>query len=185
MNHPERGKLITIPGYPEPIPERRSRARVHGMSLQINILTTFVLLLSITIISIISFAYYKNSSSILDLTERFINREMSWLEFNRRVLAQAEAALAQVRDGALEAGIDTLLAQAQDSLNVRLIDNAYQLILKHQARLPDPQQWLARALALQRQAGAGNRKPTLGRQLRPPGGLILRSSPRRHPGPVA
>ena len=74
MNHPERGKLITIPGYPEPIPERRSRARVHGMSLQINILTTFVLLLSITIISIISFAYYKNSSSILDLTERFINR---------------------------------------------------------------------------------------------------------------
>ena len=102
-----------------------------------------------------------------------------------RVLAQAEAALAQVRDGALEAGIDTLLAQAQDSLNVRLIDNAYQLILKHQARLPDPQQWLARALALQRQAGAGNRKPTLGRQLRPPGGLILRSSPRRHPGPVA
>lgn len=54
--------------------ERRRRARNQGISLRINILTTFVILLSISIISIISFAYYKNSSSILDLTERFINR---------------------------------------------------------------------------------------------------------------
>ena len=44
------------------------------MTLQFNILTIFLVLLIITLTSIVSFAYYKNSNSVLDLTERFIRR---------------------------------------------------------------------------------------------------------------
>ena len=54
--------------------ERRSRARQGGMSLQMNIVLAFILLLAATISSIIWFAYYKNTSSVLDLTQRFVNR---------------------------------------------------------------------------------------------------------------
>ena len=54
--------------------ERRSRARRHGMTLQMNIVLAFILLLAATISSIIWFAYYKNTSSVLDLTQRFVNR---------------------------------------------------------------------------------------------------------------
>ena len=61
------------PGEPGFV-ERRSRARIRGMSLQVNILFTFVLLLASTISGIIWFAYYKNTVSILDLTERFVQR---------------------------------------------------------------------------------------------------------------
>ena len=56
------------------LPERRSRARIRGMTLQFNILSIFIVLLMITLASIVSFAYYKNSNSVLDLTERFIRR---------------------------------------------------------------------------------------------------------------
>jgi tetratricopeptide (TPR) repeat protein len=94
------------------------------------------------------------------------------------VLAQAETALAQVLAGDVQQGITGLLDHAHETLNVRLIDNAYQLLLKHQEILNHPDELLARALALRLQAGAGNRKLTLGRQLRPTGGLVLRSGPR-------
>lgn len=96
------------------------------------------------------------------------------------VLAQSEAAVAQVLAGQLDQGIGGLLEHAQATLNVRLIDNAYQLLLKHQDRLYNHAELLALALELRRQAGAGNRKLSLGRQLRQPGGVVLRSSPRVH-----
>ncbi len=54
--------------------ERRSIPRDRGRSLRFNIVNLFTVLLIITITSVVSFAYYKNTSSVLDLTERFILR---------------------------------------------------------------------------------------------------------------
>ena len=94
------------------------------------------------------------------------------------VLAHAEAALAQVMAGHIAQGITELLEHARQTLNVRLIDNAHQLLIKHQAQLHNHAELLTQALELRRRAGAGNRKLSLGRQLRQPGGLVLRGAAR-------
>ena len=54
--------------------ERRQRARSSGFPLQLNITSVFALILATTIISVVAFAYYKNTNSVLDLTERFMAR---------------------------------------------------------------------------------------------------------------
>ena len=54
--------------------ERRQRVRTSGFPLQLNITSVFALILVTTIVSVVAFAYYKNTSSVLDLTERFMAR---------------------------------------------------------------------------------------------------------------
>ncbi|EME71589.1 adenylate cyclase 1 [Paramagnetospirillum caucaseum] len=54
--------------------ERRRKKRGKGMTLRVNILTAFAALLSITVITLVAFAYHKNSTSVLELMGRFVER---------------------------------------------------------------------------------------------------------------
>lgn len=54
--------------------ERRARPRGKGLTLQVNIVTAFATLLTVIILTLVSYAYVKNAASVLDLTERFVDR---------------------------------------------------------------------------------------------------------------
>ena len=95
------------------------------------------------------------------------------------VLGYAETALAQARDGKPALAIAQLLTQASTNLNVRLIGNARQLLLKHEAQIDAFAALTEQAQALYLRAGAGNRKLTLGRPMRQPGGMVLRGAARK------
>lgn len=94
------------------------------------------------------------------------------------ILLQAESAMALSLAGDPARGIQELLGHGRQTLNVRLIDNAYQLVQKHAPKLTNPDALRAEAQELKRRAGAGNRKVTLGSQNRRAGGVVLRSGPR-------
>lgn len=97
------------------------------------------------------------------------------------VLLQAEAAITLSMSGDPGGAVRNLLAHATEALNVRLIDNAYQLLGKHGAKISDADALRVHALDLRRRAGAGNRKVSLGNQRRQAGGVVLRSTPRITP----
>lgn len=59
---------------PKPGPERRRKARGKGLTLRVNILTAFAVLLSSTVFTLVAFAYHMNSTSVLELTGRFVER---------------------------------------------------------------------------------------------------------------
>ena len=94
------------------------------------------------------------------------------------VLLKAEAAMTLSMAGDAGSAIADLLEQGRQTLNVRLIDAAYQLVQKHQARLPQADALRAQAQELKRRAGAGNRKASLGSHNRRAGGVVLRTTPR-------
>lgn len=54
--------------------ERRHKKRGKGLTLRVNILTAFATLLSVTVITLVAFAYHKNSASVLELMGRFVER---------------------------------------------------------------------------------------------------------------
>lgn len=54
--------------------ERRRKKRGKGLTLRVNILTAFATLLSVTVITLVTFAYHKNSISVLELMGRFVER---------------------------------------------------------------------------------------------------------------
>jgi len=60
-------------GKPDGI-ERRRRRRDLGFKLKLSITSAFAALLLVTIVTLVSFAYYKNTGSTLDLTQRFVAR---------------------------------------------------------------------------------------------------------------
>ena len=94
------------------------------------------------------------------------------------VLRYAEQALLQVRTSDPATAIGTLLAHAHTTRNVRLIDNALQLLQKYEHSIADPGALHHQALALRELAGAGNRRLALGQPGRQPGGMVLRQNPR-------
>jgi CheY-like chemotaxis protein len=94
------------------------------------------------------------------------------------VLELAESAMAHSRAGNITTAVQTLLVHAQSTLNVRLIDNAYQLLVRNSTKVNDFELLKAKALQLRTRAGAGNRRVLLGNQRRLPGGLMLRSTVR-------
>jgi hypothetical protein len=98
------------------------------------------------------------------------------------VLALAEAAVAQSLAGNLGSAVQTLLEHAEATLNVRLIDNAYKLLMNNATKVPEFERLKARAVELRALAGAGNRRATLGNQRRQAGGVMLRTTPRPPPG---
>ncbi len=90
--------------------ERRRRKRMRGLTLQVNIITAFATLLTIIIVTLLSYAYQKNSSSILDLMERFVGRvAVSGINSTVSLL---EPAASHVRAAAELAAIDE--ARARD-----------------------------------------------------------------------
>ena len=98
------------------------------------------------------------------------------------ILEVAETAMSHHRAGDTRTAVTTLIAKASETLNVRLIDNAFQLLLQHGDKLPDGEALKAQVLALRTQAGAGNRKVSLGNQRRQAGGVMLRTGSRQQPG---
>ncbi|MBX9634003.1 MAG: adenylate/guanylate cyclase domain-containing protein, partial [Magnetospirillum sp.] len=54
--------------------ERRRHSRGQGLTLQVNIVTAVATLLTVVIVTLVSFAYHKNTGSVLDLMERFVGR---------------------------------------------------------------------------------------------------------------
>ncbi len=96
-----------------------------------------------------------------------------------QVLGWAEAAMGLSMAGNPAAAVEALLEQGRATLNVRLIDNAAQLLVKHATLLGARDDLRASARELKTLAGAGNRKLTLGNQRRQAGGLVLRTSNRQ------
>jgi len=112
--------------------ERRRHRRGGGLTLQVNILSVFAALLMVTISALVSFAYYKNAGSVLDLMERFISRvAVSAVSRTTALLdpvaadVEATAQLAAIdeakaRDGTLFPYMMSLLASAPQLQSVYL-----------------------------------------------------------------
>jgi CheY-like chemotaxis protein len=100
------------------------------------------------------------------------------------VLEYAEGAMAHHMAGDTTAAVNALLAHAKDTLNVRLIDNAYQLLVRQGDKVVDANALKAGALKLRALAGAGNRKVSLGNQKRQAGGVMLRTTTRLQPDQI-
>ena len=98
------------------------------------------------------------------------------------IVEVAENAMSHHRSGDTRAAVITLIAKANETVNVRLIDNAFQLLLQHGEKLPDGDALKAQVLALRTRAGAGNRKVSLGNQRRQAGGVMLRTGARQPSG---
>ena len=98
-----------------------------------------------------------------------------------RMADSAEAAMALHLAGDTEGAIRQMLQHASATLNIRLIDNASQLLRKHGERLADAHALDALAQDLRRRAGAGMRRVSLGNQARQAGALVLRIGPRVRP----
>jgi cytochrome c-type biogenesis protein CcmH/NrfG len=94
-----------------------------------------------------------------------------------KILEQAELAMAKNMAGQSQAAVKELLLHGRESLNARLIDNAYQLLQKNLARIADAQELQSVIEDLRGKFGMGS-KASLGEQKRQPGGLALRTGAR-------
>ena len=104
---------------------------------------------------------------------------------HQQIQSHTEAALMLAHQGQIVAAIEALADHAEDCLNVRLIDNAVQLLHKYAAALPEHAALSERVHNLKQRAGAGNRRLTLGRSGRQPGGMLLRSGARAKAAPLS
>ena len=118
-----------------------------------------------------------SASAYAPYAERIRTAQTTVLEF-------AEDAMAHHMAGDTSAAVKELLSHAQATLNVRLIDNAYQLLVKQADKVNDAEALKASALQLRARAGAGNRKVTLGNQKRQAGGVMLRTTARLQPDQI-
>jgi adenylate cyclase len=96
-----------------PASERRRRKRGKGMTLRVNILTAFAALLSVTVITLVAFAYSRNTTSVLELMNRFVERvSASGISSSMALLTPVETSVtatarlaaideAKARDGSL------------------------------------------------------------------------------------
>lgn len=91
------------------------------------------------------------------------------------ILEIAETAMALSMAGDPGAAVKNLLLHTRGTLNARLVDNAYQLLLKHSAKIKDAPELTATALELRALCGTTNVKASLGEQKRQAGGLALRT----------
>jgi tetratricopeptide (TPR) repeat protein len=90
-----------------------------------------------------------------------------------KVLQFAETAMALSMGGNPTAAVKNLLIHGKQTLNSRLIDNAYQVLQKHGAKIEGIEQLAIEVQALRERYGLGNVKPSLGDQKRKEGGLSL------------
>jgi predicted Zn-dependent protease len=94
------------------------------------------------------------------------------------VLEQAEIAMALSLGGKPEAAVKNLVLHGKETLNARLIDNAYQLLQKNAAKIADVTGLTVAVQDLRSRYGQGNGKVSLGEQKRQAGGLALRTGSR-------
>lgn len=95
-----------------------------------------------------------------------------------KVLEYAETAMALSMGGNPTAAVKNLVLHGKETLNARLIDNAYQVLQKHAAKITDAKSLGETIQGLRDTYGTGNMKATLGAQKRTAGGLALRTGAR-------
>ena len=95
-----------------------------------------------------------------------------------KVLEFAEVAMALSMAGDPTSAVKNLILHGKDTLNARLIDNAYQVLNKHAAKITDTSALTAAVQELRTRFGINNAKASLGEQKRQAGGLALRTGTR-------
>lgn len=92
-----------------------------------------------------------------------------------QVLEYAETAMTFSMAGDPGAAAKNLLLHGKATLNARLLDNAFQLLQKHQGKIKDASALLADVSQTRARCGVGNVKASLGEQKRQAGALALRT----------
>lgn len=92
------------------------------------------------------------------------------------VLEYAETAMSLNMAGDATAAVKNLLILGTETLNSRLIDNAYQLLQRNAAKITDAATLQVAVQALRSTYGVGGGRASLGAQKRQAGGLALRTS---------
>jgi predicted Zn-dependent protease len=92
-----------------------------------------------------------------------------------KVLEMAEVAMALSMDGNPTAAVSNLILHGRETLNARLIDNAYQVLQKHASKIQGVEQLRQEVQVLRKQNGTNSGKASLGEQKRQAGGLVLRT----------
>jgi CheY-like chemotaxis protein len=95
-----------------------------------------------------------------------------------KILEYAETAMALSMSGDPTSAVKNLLLHGKETLNGRLIDNAYQVLNKHSAKIQGAQSLSEGVLSLRGSYGVASTKPSLGEQKRQAGGLALRTGGR-------
>ena len=102
-----------------------------------------------------------------------------------QILEYAEVAMSLSMSGNATAAIKNLILHGRDTLNARLVDNAFQLLQKHAAKVQDVSELRHAVEDLQRQCGPLVNRATLGEQKRQAGGLALRTGKRSESAPAS
>jgi tetratricopeptide (TPR) repeat protein len=95
-----------------------------------------------------------------------------------QVLEYAETAMSLSMSGNPTAAVKNLILHGRETLNARLVDNAYQLLQKHAAKVPEALTLTAMVEELRAQTGPTVNRASLGEQKRQAGGLALRTGKR-------
>ncbi len=95
-----------------------------------------------------------------------------------QVLEYAETAMALSMSGNPTAAVKNLILHGRETLSSRLIDNAYQLLQKHTAKIPEALTLSAMVEELRALTGPTVSRASLGEQKRQAGGLALRTGKR-------
>ena len=75
--------------------------------------------------------------------------------------------------------VKNLILHGRETKNARLIDNAFQILNKHAAKIPEAEGLATTVNDLRAKYGLNNTKASLGEQKRQAGGLALRTGTRQ------
>jgi CheY-like chemotaxis protein len=98
-----------------------------------------------------------------------------------QVLEYAETAMALSLKGDPTHAVKNLILHGRDTLNPRLIDNAYQLLQKHSAKVNSATELMDMVQQLKARCGSIVNRGSPGEQKRQAGGLVLRTGKRVEP----
>lgn len=98
-----------------------------------------------------------------------------------QVLEYAETAMSLSLKGDPTHAVKNLILHGRDTLNPRLIDNAFQLLQKHNAKIPSATELMAEVKELKSRCGSIVNRGSPGEQKRQAGGLVLRTGKRVTP----
>ena len=137
---------------------------------------------------------YANTRGLTELMANACNLHEPYSELVRdclqRVNKTAEVAMAQSLGGDPGGAVQNLLAEAERTLNSKLLDMAQQVLLRHSARMAAPEPLQAAIDALRTRMGTAPARAILGQDSeRRPGGVALRvrssgdNAPARIPPP--
>jgi len=128
---------------------------------------------------------YCNNRSVAELLSASVSLHPPYVERIRACQAQvlefAEVAMALSMSGDPTAAVGNLIHHGKETLNARLIDNAYQVLQKHAPKIRDVDKLTAEVQRLRALSGGSNAKASLGEQKRQAGGLVLRTGTRPAP----